>query len=177
VLIGHFGTYGAIITNQLRQVIVSLLHDHPSRKLLLLGRGGDGFAATLCAGFPALAGRVHATGALDPLPLANHLSACDLLVQPYPDGISCRRSSAMAALALGVPVVSCVGPSTEPLWAQSGAVALASSVAIPHIVNATEAVLANGEKSALLRNLGKAFYREHFDLRFTIESLRRLQLA
>ena len=45
--------------------------------------------------------------------------ACDLLVQPYPDGISSRRTSAMAGLALGVPVVTTTGHLTEPLWAET----------------------------------------------------------
>ena len=35
-----------------------------------------------------------------------HLSACDLMIQPYPDGISARRTSAMAALAHERPVVT-----------------------------------------------------------------------
>ena len=47
-----------------------------------------------------------------------------MLVQPYLDGISTRRSSAMAGLALGVPIVSNAGVATEALWVDSGAIAL-----------------------------------------------------
>ena len=46
-----------------------------------------------------------------PSALAEHVRACDVLVQPYPDGISSRRTSAMAGLALGVAVVTTTRPS------------------------------------------------------------------
>jgi glycosyltransferase involved in cell wall biosynthesis len=173
-LIGHFGTYGSLVADELRQVLVSLIESHPARKLLLLGRGGEAFAATLTRDFPAMARRVHAPGSLDPLPLANHLSACDLLVQPYSDGISCRRSSAMAALALGVPVVSSQGQNTEPLWHQSGAVALAPSLGISTLIDTAQALLADTQKLARLGALGQTLYRQRFDLPFTIATLRRI---
>jgi len=175
VLIGHFGTYGALVAGELRHVLMTLMQADPSRKLLLLGRGGEAFAAALARDFPAFSGRIHAPGALEPQPLANHLSACDLVVQPYADGISCRRSSAMAALALGVPVVSCIGCNTEPLWAQSGAVALAGKLTVADLVAAAENALAGTESLAALSRLGKQLYHDRFDLRYTIEALRDWQ--
>jgi glycosyltransferase involved in cell wall biosynthesis len=172
VLIGHFGTYGTLVAKELREVLVSLVEGHPSRKLLLLGRGGETFASALTSDFPAMAGRVHAPGGLDSLPLANHLSACDLLVQPYSDGISCRRSSAMAALALGVPVVSCLGDSSERLWAQSAAIALAPNLDALEIAAVAQRLIYDTAAAAELGRLGQALYRSRFDLRYTTEALR-----
>ncbi|HYW09521.1 MAG TPA: hypothetical protein VE913_21345, partial [Longimicrobium sp.] len=41
-------------------------------------------------------------------------------LQPYPDGVTARRTTAMAALANGVPLVTTDGAFTEPLWRGSG---------------------------------------------------------
>jgi glycosyltransferase involved in cell wall biosynthesis len=171
-LIGHFGTYGALVLIELRPVILDLLKRDTSRSLLLLGRGSDAFANELCRAEPSLGDRVRGTGALDAPSLAEHLSACDLLVQPYPDGISCRRSSAMAGLALGVPVVSSVGHLTESIWAESGAVALARDTTPAALAAAAEAALANKAQLAELGIRGARLYRDRFDLRATIGELR-----
>ena len=53
-----------------------------------------------------------------------HISACDLMLQPYPDGISTRRTSAMVGLAHGRALATTSGHLTESLWAESGAVAI-----------------------------------------------------
>ena len=47
------------------------------------------------------------------------------LIQPYPDGVTSRRTSVMACLSQGRAVVTTAGRLTEPLWPASGAVALA----------------------------------------------------
>jgi len=47
-----------------------------------------------------------------------------VLLQPYEDGVTTRRGSIIAALALGVPVVTTTGRMTEPLWRASAAVTL-----------------------------------------------------
>ena len=92
----------------------------PTARRTLLGQNGDGFIAAARSRPSAAAPRdCHATGTLSPRALAEHVEACDLLVQPYPDGISSRRTSAMAGLALGVPVVTTTGHLTESLWAET----------------------------------------------------------
>jgi hypothetical protein len=52
---------------------------------------------------------VRALGTLSAADLARTVRALDLLVAPYSDGLTMRRSSAMLALASGVPVVSSTG--------------------------------------------------------------------
>ena len=36
--------------------------------------------------------------------MVRYLAACEVVVEPYPDGISSRRSSTMAPLGAGLPV-------------------------------------------------------------------------
>ena len=88
-------------------------------RFLLLGRGAREFARTL-----ALGERVVAREDLPASEIAALLRVSALALQPFPDGISARRTSAMAALALGVPLVTTDGFLTDPVW-REGAVALA----------------------------------------------------
>src|SRR5205823_14312206 len=108
-LIGHFGSCDGPIAPLLRETLKILLRADPRRLALLIGRGGDAFAAGFAKEHADLATQLIATGDLSADAAAAHIAACDLLVQPYIDGISCRRSSAIAGLALGTPVVSCLG--------------------------------------------------------------------
>ena len=140
--------------------------------LLLLGAGGEAFATRLLARHPQWRGRVHATGYLSPDLLDAHLTACDVLMQPYPDGITVRRTSAMAALARGRAVVTTTGHLTEPLWADQDAVAL---------VDVADAARFTGEVERLLRDLparrslearARAAYDAHFSVDRLIHTLR-----
>lgn len=73
--------------------------------------------------------------------------------QPYPDGITARNTSALAALAFGVPVVSNSGPLTEPFWSETGAAILASA---PQAGLLAEQVLAAVREPALRRRAARA---------------------
>src|SRR5512135_1070561 len=53
--------------------------------------------------------RVITPGPLPAPAIAEYLRACDLVLQPYPDGASGRRTTLMTALANGVPVVTTLG--------------------------------------------------------------------
>ena len=118
-LVGHFGTFGQSITDMLEPAVVALLRTDLRARILLIGRGSDTYLSHIGEAHPDLAGRVSGTGELAPAAMAAHLRACDLLLQPYPDGVSSRRGSVMAGLANGVPVVTNMGHLSEPLWASS----------------------------------------------------------
>ena len=83
---------------------------------MLMGRGTGELAARLrgrtASGRPASCLRVKLT----------HLQACDLLLQPYVDGISGRRTTTISALEHAVPVVTTFGPLSEPFWRDTSAV-------------------------------------------------------
>ena len=87
-----------------------------------MGLGSREFCDRWMTRRPELASRVFATGVLDEHELSLHIQACDVLLQPYPDGVSARRSTAVSLLAHGAAVVTTRGPLSEGLWAESGAV-------------------------------------------------------
>jgi glycosyltransferase involved in cell wall biosynthesis len=139
----------------------------------LIGPGGDRCAARLVAAHPELAGRLVATGALPAGEVSRHLQACDLLVQPYPDGATTRRGSLMASLAHGVATASTLGRLSEPVWAETGCLALAPADDPAALVRAAEAVLASPATRAQLGALGRRVYGERFSWERTVKTLLR----
>jgi glycosyltransferase involved in cell wall biosynthesis len=166
-LIGHFGTYGSILTPLLSEVLRDLLAVKSPRTLLLLGRGGAEFARAHLR-----SEHVVAPGSLSPEDIAAHLAACDLVVQPFVDGVSSRRTSVMASLALGVPVVTNEGHLSEDLWRSSDAVALAPTPSASAIAATVEQLLSNPDAARALGARGKALYDREFSLERTIAILR-----
>ena len=170
-LVGHFGTYGRHMRTLLADCIPALAARCDCR-LLLLGRDSETVAAELTASFPALVGRLHGAGALLPDDVSRHVSACDVMLQPYPDGISSRRTSAMAALSHARPVVTTSGPLTEDVWETSGAAVLVPVADAAGLAEATAALATNPERRARLAEQARTLYRDQFDLPHTIAALR-----
>lgn len=174
MLLGHFGTYGQLVTNLLEPTVTHLLRDQPNTRLLLIGRGSDRFREQFIARHPAATPQVAATGALPADQVAPYLRACDLLVQPFPDGVTCRRTSVMSGLANGVPVVTNLGDLSEPFWAGSRAVAVAPTPDPTLVVTvaATLMQLTPEERLAIARR-GAELYQSTFSLEHTIRRLRQ----
>jgi glycosyltransferase involved in cell wall biosynthesis len=172
-LVAHFGTYPAPVAEHLVSLLPVLLGRRESCAALLLGRGGEHVRERIVREHPALAARLHAPGILHARSLSSHLAACDLLMLPFPDGVSTRRTSAMAALAHGLAVVTTVGRLSEPLWAECGAVELVAAGDPRATCAAVERLLADEDARARLGDAGRALYRERFDLARTISALRR----
>jgi glycosyltransferase involved in cell wall biosynthesis len=139
--------------------------------LLLIGAGGEAFRDEVLARHPEWIGRVHSTGYVPPDDLADYLEACDLFVQPYPDGITSRRTSAMACLSRARPVVTTSGHLTESLWAESGAVALASVSEPDSFTSAVARLLEDSDSRLKLGTRGQSLYYERFDIARTIDAL------
>ena len=173
-LVGHFGTFGRLITDLLEPAVVGLLRTDPRARVLLIGRGSERYRVHIGASHPDLAGRVAGTGELPPVEVAAHLRACDLLLQPYPDGVSSRRTSVMAGLANRVPVVTNLGALSEPLWAASTGVAVVPGPDPAALAAAAVEVLALSPENRLaLGARGAELYFSEFTLERTIERLRR----
>jgi glycosyltransferase involved in cell wall biosynthesis len=121
---------------------------------------------------PELAGRVHATGTLAAIELSRNISACDVMLQPYIDGVSSRRTSLMVSLSHGIPVVTTSGRLTEPLWAESEAVALVPAEDVATLALATIKLLSDETSRRRLSGAARTLYAERFDLKRTIAALR-----
>lgn len=169
-VVGHFGTYGGMIAPLLEPALLAVLAPPSTSVALLLGDGGPAFAERLVQGNPWLKGRVSAPGRLERRALSVHLQACDVAVQPYPDGVSARRTTAMAALANGVPMVSNAGAFTEPQWAAAG-IPLA---AVPDAAALAAEVLDLLDDAPRRRRLSadeSAFYLREFSMGRTLRTL------
>jgi glycosyltransferase involved in cell wall biosynthesis len=171
VLLGHFGTYGGPITQMLDAALPSLL-DRAGRVAVMLGRGSTGFVAALCRRHPQFASRCIARPDLPAHDVACHLAACDVLLQPYLDGVSSRRTSTMAGLALGKATVTTDGPATEPVWREHRLVAFARSADGVGLVETIEQLLADGNECKALGERAAAGYELYFSLGRTVETLR-----
>ena len=172
LLIGHFGTYGPSVAEPLMRLFPLILTDAPNARVLLTGNNNETFQKRFAAKHPDLAGRVWSAGPLPDAELSCHLGACDLMVQPYPDGISTRRTGAMACLSHALPVVTTIGHLTESLWKERRAVLLSPVDNPEHLAGQTKWLLNSASERSRLSASGKALYDEQFALRHTIAKLR-----
>jgi glycosyltransferase involved in cell wall biosynthesis len=171
-VVGHFGTYGRHVQPLLDASLPPLL-DHADCSVLLIGRDSDRASRELIAAHPSLAGRIAASGPLAADALSAHISACDVMLQPYPDGVSTRRTSSMAALAHGKALVTTEGALTEPVWKESGAAVLVPVGDAPRLAAAARELLENSQTRSEVAARGKSVYERRFAIRHTIAALRQ----
>jgi glycosyltransferase involved in cell wall biosynthesis len=170
LVVGHFGTYGPLIVGLLAPILGDLLDRRSDVRVLLLGVGGDRWRPELERGSPRRLGRVVATGALPSTSIPDYLRACDLLIQPYPDGVSGRRTTVMAALDNGVPVITTIGRLTEPIWAEGHVTAVPAGDAIRLAELAAELLDSPGRRAELGR-AGRRLYEDRFAIGHTVDAL------
>ena len=170
-VIGAFSTASPFAREMLAGSVPMALERSGPSALLLVGKSSLQTRDVLVERFPALAGRIHATGPLDAPGISAHLSACDLAVQPYPDGICTRHSSAMTIIAHGVPMITTGGRFTEDLWRASAAVTLVPVGDTPAMASAIERLIGDAGERARQRQRALELYRERFDLRHTVAAL------
>lgn len=113
-LVAHFGTYGGGVGALMVDTLAAFPR-HSRAVFLLLGRRAAAWLANHAREPWAL--RCRVVNETDSMALAETLAACDAALQPYPDGVTTRRTTVMSALALGVPVVSNLGPLSDRCWA------------------------------------------------------------
>jgi hypothetical protein len=172
-LVGHFGTYGSAIAALLERTLVALSAMSDCH-VVLIGENGDAARRALLSAHPQLAGRLFATGRVAAADVSHHVAACDLMVQPYPDGVSTRRTSAMVALAHGRPLVTTSGRLTEPFWASSDAAVLAWSDDPEAAATAAATLLLDATRRAQVGQNAARLYDSRFDVRHSVAALRSL---
>jgi glycosyltransferase involved in cell wall biosynthesis len=154
---GYFGQYDA----QGIRVLMKILEVVPDR-VALIGRGAERVP---------MHERTIVIGEADPGRISRAIASCWVMCHHYIDGVTGRRTTAMASLAHGKAVVTVAGRLTEPLWRESGAVALsAAGDAAAMAENIQKLIRDHGER-ARLGEAGLKLYRERFSLEHTIAQL------
>jgi glycosyltransferase involved in cell wall biosynthesis len=169
-VIGHFGNYDPSITRVLALVLRELLSRRPDVRVLLLGIGGDQWWGELADGQADWSARVIAPGPLPAPVITEYLRACDLVLLPYHDGASGRRTTLMATLANGVPAVTTIGANSEPFWAD-GAVAAAPAGDSDRLARLALDLLDRPDRLAELGRAGRRLYEDRFAIRHTVAAL------
>jgi glycosyltransferase involved in cell wall biosynthesis len=158
-----------------RFVVASFGSDHPSRLLSHLRLAIEAVVDTMPAvalnlgsGTPELPARrlgsVITPGILAPAALADFVAASDLFLLPFSDGVSTRRTTLMAGLQHGIPVLGTHGRSTGPLLRESGALALVpATVSADAFAESTVALATDEVTRGHLGPAGRRLYTEHFD--------------
>ena len=171
-LVGHFGTYGDHIAPLVKEAVCTLLSQDASVAALCMGERSEDFVKDLARRAPVLAPRVHATGRLTAEGASVHLQACDVLIQPFPDGVTTRRTSIMAGLANGLPVVTTDGELTEPIWRVSHAAALVPAGDTVTLAATVRQLLYDRSARTALGLQASAAYASEFAMDRTIAALR-----
>ncbi len=171
-LLGHFGTYGIWVASRLKPALESILSTDRSARVLLIGRNAEKFHDDFVREHPTFASRVFATGALPESDVSLHIGACDVMIQPYPDGITSRNTSALAGLAHGKATATTTGRYSEDIWQRSGAVFLAPDRDAEALARATIELLNDRDRAKAMGCEAIKLYREVFDVGHTIKGLR-----
>jgi glycosyltransferase involved in cell wall biosynthesis len=129
-------------------------------RLSVFGRHAELREATLREGLQDLPVEISAEGVLDDQQVIDRLCAADVLLFVRAP-ISTRRSSAIAGIAAGVPMVAFTGAETS--WPITDAGVLLASPGNPaELHEALVRVLSDPELRASLRQQSALAYRQHF---------------
>jgi hypothetical protein len=173
VLVGHFGTHGAAVMALVGPAMMDVLGRHPEAHALLIGVGSAEVRDGWVASFPTLRGRVHATGVLPSEMVSSCISACNVMLQLYPDGVTCRRTTALAALSHGVALVANDGRLTEDCWRDSGIGLLPTTANLAEAAGvAVEALLGSPRVRQERAAAGHKLYEAHLSLEHAVRALR-----
>jgi hypothetical protein len=175
-LVGHFGTHGQAIREMLHASIPALVESSGAH-VLLIGRRSDQTQREIVSRHPRLDGCVYGTGVLPDDVVSMHVAACDVMLQPYPDGVSSRRTSAMVALSHGLPMVTTAGWLSESLWEESGAVELVAADQPQRLADVTAKLLESAPRRNMLGSRALSLYLSRFDTPHSIRILREADSA
>lgn len=130
----------------------------------------------LCAGFETerlfaftkykysyLKDKIILTGSIPEKDLAQLLSISDIYLCPYSDGISAHRTSAMAGLEAGLPVVTTYGKNTDAIFLDNNR-ALALVKNKKQFLETTEKLAKDNALREQMGHKGQILYNENFDI-------------
>ena len=148
--------------------VAALADRRPDTTVVCFGRGSDLLADSVRARVPRAS--IAGTGAFSLNRVSLHLQACDALLQPYPDGVSGRRTTTVSALEHAVPVATTIGALSEPFWSETRAVETVSAGASAQLPSAVMQLL-DPSRNRAAREGAIALYRERFDPARTFKAL------
>jgi glycosyltransferase involved in cell wall biosynthesis len=169
--IGIFSNFGSELREVLGSAIGCVL-ENPNFEVALLGPG-EAFRESLAKKYPQAANRIRTTGRLHVDEVAEHMRACDALLQIYPDGASAARGTLIGALASGIPVVTTAGAITDKLLLDSDTMLFASGS--PQSIRESFELLS--ENPAMGRELGtraQQLYMDAFQPSVIVSRLREV---
>ncbi len=170
-VVGHFGTYGAHVRSVLEPCLAALAARDSRLRVACLGRHSAAFARDLASRVPALRGRVVASGGLASTEVSAWIRACDVMVQPFLDGVTTRRGSLMAALVNGAPTVTTVGALTEAFWLQEDGIVLAPAGDAPGLADRVIELLGDETRRRALGSAAADLYERRFSVRHSVQRL------
>jgi glycosyltransferase involved in cell wall biosynthesis len=157
-VLAAFGmTHPSRLLQHLRCAVLAAAEKNPETVVLNLG------ASTPSLDVGRSVRSVLTPGPLTADELARYLGAADLLLLPFSDGITTGRTTLMAGLQHGIPVLGTDGPSTSDDLRSSGAIALVQSATTPgtYARRACE-LLADARERGRLSRAGRALYEKRF---------------
>jgi glycosyltransferase involved in cell wall biosynthesis len=154
------GEPGARETKIILAVVRHAAQKLGNMRLSVFGRHADLRESVLREGLRDLPVEILAEGVLDDEQVIQRLRASDVLLFVRAP-ISTRRSSAIAGIAAGVPVVAYVGPETTWPITEAGVV-MVSPLDPGELNNALVRVLSDPDFRANLRQQNALAYRRHF---------------
>jgi glycosyltransferase involved in cell wall biosynthesis len=173
-LVGHFSTYSPWIAEVVESALVVLFARHDGSRALLMGRNHERFVVRFRERHPEFASRVSGCGTEDPHGVVRAIQRCEVMLQPYPDGITGRRGTAMASLSLGKAMVTTEGHLSEEFWRMGGVVRLESVRDSEGLANGVGALLDDPAERQRLGREAKEFYQRNFSIERIVDKFRRL---
>jgi glycosyltransferase involved in cell wall biosynthesis len=157
---GIFGTLrGSRPMPFLEHAITSMDAAHPNLTVLYVGPDGTQLVTRRLEGI-----HVRDAGRLPADDVSVHLTAMDLHLAPFTDGVSTRRGSFMAGLQHGIPTVSTRGTLTDPMLAarDDEAFTLAPAADAAAFAEAAIALMQNPSQRLRMGTAGNQLYDEAF---------------
>ena len=172
VVVGHFGTFGGEIRRLAMETMRRLFERSADVCVALIGRGATSARLDLLLKQPTdLSDRVFSLENANEEKIAAWIQACDIMLQPFPDGISTRRTSAMAGFANGVAVVSNMGSLAESFWLEENVAMVADGPNVEQLTGKTLELIGNSELRERIALAGRSLHDQKFTIENTIRVL------
>ncbi len=161
--LGFFGClHDSKLVGHLTRTLMDMRAAGLDARLLCVGPSRSEFFKRVNGAGSDLHGWVECTGYLPEEEVVRRLSEIDIFLLPLIDGISARRSSLMAALSLGLPVVGTDGPLTDGILRGAGICRMVSAEDEASFAREALALARNPELAEALGRAGKTFYEREF---------------